>query len=122
MNSAATEEMVPPVKTFDPHHLASQTGGDTALQRELLILFADQSTAILSALDDPAATPLARADLAHKLTGSARAVGAFALAEAAAAAEAEWRAGAATPDAFARLPGASEAALAAIRRHLGERP
>lgn len=108
------------MKTFDPHHLASQTGGDTALQRELLTLFADQSKAILSALNDAAAPLLARADLAHKLTGSARAVGAFALAEAAAAAEAEWRTGTAAPRALARLPGASEAALAAIRRHLGE--
>ncbi len=110
------------MKTFDLHHLASQTGGDAALQREILTLFADQSTAILSALDDPSALPLARADLAHKLTGSAKAVGAFALAEAAAAAEAEARAGAAAPDALARLPGACEAALAAIRRRLNELP
>jgi HPt (histidine-containing phosphotransfer) domain-containing protein len=110
------------VKTFDPHHLASQTSGDTALQRELLMLFADQSTAILTALNDPDVAPSARADLAHKLTGSARAVGAVALAEAAAAAEAEWRAGIATPGTFARLPDAGEAALAAIRRHLGELP
>ena len=110
------------MKTFDPHHLASQTGGDTALQRELLMLFADQSAAILAALKDPAAAPTACADLAHKLTGSARAVGALALAEAAAAAEAAWRTGVATPGAFARLPDAGEAALAAVRRHLGELP
>ncbi len=108
------------MKTFDRHHLASQTGGDAALQREILTLFTDQSTAILSALDDPAAPPLARADLAHKLTGSATAVGAFALAEAAAAVEAEARAGAAAPGALARLPGACEAALAAIRQRLNE--
>lgn len=114
------EEVAQPVKTFDLHHLASQTGGDTALQRELLTLFADQSAAILSVLHDPAALPVARADLAHKLTGSAKAVGAFALAEAAKAAETEFRAGGAAPGALARLPGAYEAALAAIRRRLGE--
>ena len=110
------------MKTFDLHHLASQTGGDAALQSELLTLFADQSTAILTALNDPAAPPLARADLAHKLTGSAKAIGAFVLAEAAADAEGEFRAGAVAPEALARLPEAWNATLVAIRHRLNELP
>ena len=51
-------------------------------------------------LRDDAALPQARADLAHKLKGSARTVGAFGLAKAAEAVETGLRAGDATPRAL----------------------
>jgi HPt (histidine-containing phosphotransfer) domain-containing protein len=73
---------------LDLSHLATQTGGDHALQREILTLFVRQSREILALLRNDAALPQARADLAHKLKGSARTIGAFGVAEAAEAVEA----------------------------------
>jgi HPt (histidine-containing phosphotransfer) domain-containing protein len=112
------ERVLKPAQTLDLDHLAAQTAGDKALQREILTLFASQSAEILAILGDPNAMPLARADLAHKLKGSARTVGAFALAEAAEATEAGLRAGNPAPAALKDLSGTAESALAAIRSHL----
>ncbi|MFZ1961018.1 MAG: Hpt domain-containing protein [Methylovirgula sp.] len=67
---------------LDPLHLATQTDGDLPLQRDLLKLFVVQSAELMAALRD--ANPIAAGDLAHKLSGSARAIGAFELAAAAA--------------------------------------
>lgn len=79
---------------LDLVHLSRQTFGDHALETELLSLFdrqAEQFSARLSEPDSPAGG--SRADLAHTLKGSARAVGAFALGEAAEAYEAALRVG-----------------------------
>ena len=73
----------------DLEHLARYTGGDRALDLEVLRLFVGQSSALIA--DMPAA--LAEADgkrwhyISHSLKGAARGIGAFALADLAAAAE-----------------------------------
>lgn len=61
------------------------TMADAALQREVLDLFAAHSADIVAALQQAPADPAA---LAHTLKGAARAVGAFAVADAAARLEA----------------------------------
>jgi HPt (histidine-containing phosphotransfer) domain-containing protein len=84
----------PAAPILDLVHLSRQTFGDHALETELLSLFdrqAEQFSARLSEYDARAGG--ARADLAHTLKGSARAVGAFALGDAAEAYEAALRVG-----------------------------
>ena len=74
---------------IDLVHLSRQTLGDNALEIELLTLFDRQAQQFASRLGAPM-TPGEgkwRAELAHTLKGSARAVGAFALGEAAEAYE-----------------------------------
>lgn len=63
-------------RPIDLVHLAKQTLGDRALEREILDLFRTQVRAVLSRLAE-AAEVEARHDLAHTLKGSARAVGAW---------------------------------------------
>ena len=65
---------------IDLVHLARQTDGDAALEAELLALFDRQSANLLAQL---AVAGAARADIAHKLRGSALAVGAGRVASAA---------------------------------------
>jgi HPt (histidine-containing phosphotransfer) domain-containing protein len=70
---------------IDLVHLARQTMGDHALEAELLALFDRQAAQIAEQLrlaDSDAAT-IFGPDLAHKLKGSARAVGAHEVASAA---------------------------------------
>lgn len=67
---------------IDLVHLARQTMGDRALERELLALFERQAVQIADKLRR-AEAGATTADLAHKLKGSARAVGAGAVAAAA---------------------------------------
>ena len=84
-------EMSPPSRGFEASerpldlvYLARQTAGDRALEVELLGLFDRQAASIaerLAALDDE--NQDACANLAHKLKGSARAVGANGVAAAA---------------------------------------
>ena len=71
-------------RPLDLVYLARQTAGDRALEVELLGLFDRQAASIaerLAAPDDE--NQDVRADLAHKLKGSARAVGANGVASAA---------------------------------------
>lgn len=73
-----------PALTLDLVHLARQSLGDRALESELLQLFHRQAAHILGRLADPAVLDAPRrADLAHTLKGSARTVGAQAVAVAA---------------------------------------
>ena len=76
-------------RAIDLVHLARQSLGDKGLECELLALFERQAGQILARLSaGPAAlAPKAKADLAHTLKGSALAVGANRVAEAAAAFE-----------------------------------
>ncbi len=67
-------------------HLERYAGGDMALVEEVLGLFREQAE-IWVRLLDPAAPGEAWRDAAHTLKGSSVGVGAFALAEACAAAE-----------------------------------
>lgn len=79
---------------LDLVHLSRQTMGDHALEMELLSLFDRQAAQFSLRLDaSRGGEGAGRADLAHTLKGSARAVGAFALGEAADAYEAALRAG-----------------------------
>jgi HPt (histidine-containing phosphotransfer) domain-containing protein len=69
----------PRARPVDLAHLAKQTLGDRALEQEVLQLFVHQA---LSAREQIAqATTPERLLLAHNLKGSARGVGAFAIAD-----------------------------------------
>jgi HPt (histidine-containing phosphotransfer) domain-containing protein len=61
--------------------LDSQTFGDPEIRREIIMLFRDQAPVILAALDGGSGQ--ARSETAHRLKGSALAIGAGPLAEAA---------------------------------------
>ena len=67
-------------------HLSVYAGGDQDLMEEVLGLFREQA-AMWVRLLDPAAPAEAWRDAAHTLKGSARGIGAFALADACEAAE-----------------------------------
>ncbi|UGY15982.1 Hpt domain-containing protein [Bradyrhizobium septentrionale] len=66
---------------IDLDHLQRMTLGDRGLEREVLAMFSTQSARILGEL---AVLPPEAATHAHTLKGSARAIGAFGVAEAAA--------------------------------------
>lgn len=85
-----------PAPLLDRAHLDVQTFGDADLAREVLGLFAGQCRRLLPALAEAERPADERADLAHTLKGAALGVGAMRVAEASAAVEAGFRAGAAT--------------------------
>ena len=69
---------------LDYDFLSRQTFGDRVLQHELLALFRDQASDILSSIRQLGEGDLQqKADLAHKLKGAALAIGAVGVAEAA---------------------------------------
>ena len=70
---------------IDIEHLRRMTLGDAGLEREVLAMFSAQSVSLIGAL---AALPPDAGALAHTLKGSARAIGAFRVADAAARLEA----------------------------------
>ncbi len=110
-------------ESLDLVHLAAQTDGDLALQRDLLDLFIVQSAELIahmSALAD--ADPAAASDLAHTLDGSARAIGAFELAGAAAELEAALAAGDGAAAALEPVAAALGRALNAIEAYLRDLP
>src|ERR1700735_5256270 len=63
-------------RAIDLVHLARQTDGDAALEAALLALFDRQSANLLAQLAVDDAARAGRADIPHKLRGSAFAVGA----------------------------------------------
>jgi HPt (histidine-containing phosphotransfer) domain-containing protein len=65
---------------IDIGHLGRMTLDDGSLQRQVLAMFLAQTDSLIGAL---AGLPADAAALAHKLKGSARAIGAFGLADAA---------------------------------------
>ena len=65
---------------IDFEHLSRMTLGDPALQCEVLTMFVAQSARLV---DQLAGLPADAGEVAHMLKGSARAIGAFAVAEAA---------------------------------------
>lgn len=69
-------------RPVDLGHLARQTMGDRDLEREVLALFAQQLLTVIDQITEADARQ--RVLLAHGLKGSARAIGAFAVAECAA--------------------------------------
>ena len=72
-------------RPLDLEHLSRQTMGDRALEEEVLAMFARQLGTIRDSIAK--ADVIERARLAHALKGSARGVGAFALADCAACIE-----------------------------------
>ena len=73
--------LVPDDGPIDFDHLKRMTLGDASLEQEVLAMFAAQSTKLIGTL---AALPADAGALAHTLKGSARAIGAFGVGEAAA--------------------------------------
>lgn len=72
-------------RPVDMAHLARQTMDDRALEQEVLALFVQQALSVRDKILDADAKE--RVVLAHSLKGSARGIGAFAVAECAAAIE-----------------------------------
>jgi HPt (histidine-containing phosphotransfer) domain-containing protein len=81
-----THDRAAPRPPIDRAHLARYTLGDRALEAEILDLFAGQAPQTLARLA-AAQTEREWREAAHTIKGSARAVGAFPLADAAAAIE-----------------------------------
>jgi HPt (histidine-containing phosphotransfer) domain-containing protein len=96
---------------IDFEHLKRMTLGDAALEQEVLAMFAAQSAKLMAAL---AAAPADAGALAHTLKGSARAIGALGVAEAAARLEAVLANGADPSSLVAELGDAVALARAAI--------
>lgn len=76
-------------RPVDIVHLSTYTGGDTALNAEVLQLFLDQSASLMRALQAARESKDQKnwRDIVHSLKGAARGIGAFALADAAQEAE-----------------------------------
>jgi HPt (histidine-containing phosphotransfer) domain-containing protein len=104
--------LVPEDTAIDVQHLGRMTLGEPALEAEVLALFAAQSRDLAARL---AVVPADAAALAHTLKGSARAVGAFRVAEAALALETALRDGAEPSAALAEL----QRAVAEARDEIG---
>jgi HPt (histidine-containing phosphotransfer) domain-containing protein len=98
---------------LDVEHLERMTLGEKALEREVLEMFVAQSARLLDTL---ATLPAETTALAHTLKGSARAIGAFTVAERANALESAAQGGDA---ALAALREAVAEARAAIEARLG---
>jgi HPt (histidine-containing phosphotransfer) domain-containing protein len=96
---------------IDFAHLKRMTLGDAGLEQEVLAMFAAQSASLLNTL---ATMPADAPALAHTLKGSARAIGAFAVADAAARLEAVISGGADPADQLAELADAVALARTAI--------
>jgi HPt (histidine-containing phosphotransfer) domain-containing protein len=114
INWMPSPPLAPDDGPIDFEHLSRMTLGDPALECEVLTMFVTQSAKLF---DQLATLPPETGSLAHTLKGSARAIGAFAVAEAAARLEmalAEGNARAALDglcDAVAQAQGAIEAFL-----------
>jgi HPt (histidine-containing phosphotransfer) domain-containing protein len=96
---------------IDFEHLSRMTLGDAGLEQEVLAMFVAQSAKLVSTL---ATMPSDASALAHTLKGSARAIGVFAVAEAAARLEAAIVRGFGTSAALAELGETVAEARAAI--------
>jgi HPt (histidine-containing phosphotransfer) domain-containing protein len=92
--------LVPDDGPIDIAHLRRMTLGDAALEREVLTMFSTQASRLAGAL---ALMPADAPALAHTLKGSARAIGAFAVADAAAHLEMLLRDGSNTAAALSEL-------------------
>src|SRR5262245_60176943 len=120
VDCAAAPPLAPGEPAIDLVHLARMTHGERGLEREVLDLFDQQAGMLITRMVSEA--PRAVGALAHTLAGSARGIGAWKVAEAAAALEAA----AAKPGTIAvtaeldRLAAAvadAHAAIAEMRRH-----
>ncbi len=96
---------------IDTEHLRRMTLGDASLEQEVLAMFSAQAVGLIGAL---AVLPADAGALAHTLKGSARAIGAFAVADAAGRLEAALRDGADPCRALAELNDAVAGARTAV--------
>jgi HPt (histidine-containing phosphotransfer) domain-containing protein len=96
---------------IDIAHLARMTLGDAGLEREVLAMFSAQAVRLIGSL---AALPSDAGALAHTLKGSARAIGAFRVAESAESLEAALANGTDVHEALAELKEAIIQARTAI--------
>ena len=79
MDLMPSPPLAPIDSPLDFDHLSRMTLGDSELEQEVLAMFAEQAVRLLAAM---AALPAETSALAHKLKGSARGIGAFAVADA----------------------------------------
>ena len=103
--------LVPDDGPIDIAHLQRMTLGEENLERDVLAMFSAQAAGLVQAL---AGLPSDAATLVHTLKGSARAIGAFAVADAAGALEVLIRSGGDRTSAMAELDDAVKQARAAI--------
>ena len=103
--------LVPDDAPIDIDHVRRMTLGDAGLEREVLAMFSAQSVSLIAGL--AAKSPDATA-LAHMLKGSARAIGAFRVAEAAESLEIRLRNREDPSEALAEVEDAVAEARAAI--------
>jgi HPt (histidine-containing phosphotransfer) domain-containing protein len=96
---------------IDIEHLQRMTLGDASLEREVLAMFSAQAAGLIGKL---ATLPPDAAALAHTLKGSARAIGAFAVADAASDLEATFQKGGNPSQALSELNAAIAQARAAV--------
>jgi len=96
---------------IDLEHLQRMTLGDASLEREVLAMFSAQAAGLIGKL---AALPADAAALAHTLKGSARAIGAFAVADAASDLEAALQQGGNASQALTELKAAIAQARMAV--------
>ena len=103
--------LVPDDGPIDIEHLQRMTLGDASLEREVLAMFSAQAVSLIGSL---AALPADTGALAHTLKGSARAIGAFGVAEAALGLETAIQNGDDPSEALAELSDAVAQARSAI--------
>jgi len=103
--------LVPDDGPIDIAHLERMTLGNAGLEREVLAMFSAQAVGLAAAL---ARLPSDAGALVHTLKGSARAIGAFAVADAASRLEVLLRQGADPAEALRQLDEAVTEARAAI--------
>jgi hypothetical protein len=100
--------LAPPEPAIDRAHLARMTHGERDLEREVLQLYATQADLLLGRMAQ--SSPAAIGALAHTLNGSSRGIGAWQVADAAAAVEADAADGRDTTASVERLASAIRAA------------
>ncbi len=100
LNWMPSPPLVPEESAIDVEHLGRMTLGEAALEAEVLALFAAQSGELIARLKT---MPADAGALAHTLKGSARAIGAFRVAEAALGLEAAMKNGGDVASTLTRL-------------------
>lgn len=115
LNWMPSPPLVPEDSPIDVQHLGRMTLGEPDLEIEVLALFSAQSHDLIARL---ASMPVDAAALAHTLKGSARAIGAFRVADAALELETVMRNNGNLADALSTLQDAVAEARATIDRML----
>jgi HPt (histidine-containing phosphotransfer) domain-containing protein len=115
VDSVASPPLAPGAAPIDLDHLSQMTLGDRALEAEVLALFDRQARMLIGRMCADA--PALVAASAHTLTGSARGIGAWRVAEAAAVLE---RAASREPAGLQPLIGALQSSVAEVHAAIAE--